>query len=266
MKHPEELMEMEYPDLILDFDNVLVLEGHLQCAAFEIPFSKSLQEEVQFFGDLKKLEKIADERLDFDITDNRYHCNSRFLPWPPANVSIRAIEQDMYAVVDITNGRNAVIEEIEASRTSFTLYDGGIFIHQGLPYLIREFNPDERYAKVERVNVDWTTSQRDFTDVDPTEIELIRSLKGPSDVPIYFGKIETTIVVFGFFKMDRTNKILDAIEVHNPPVIIRSKGIWIDIPNKALELIKMKSLSAAAGIHAAQHAVMNILPLYIVTD
>ncbi|OWB54613.1 hypothetical protein B5S28_g464 [[Candida] boidinii] len=265
MKHPEELMEMEYPDLILDFDNVLVLEGHLQCAAFEIPFSKNLQEEAQFFGDLKKLEKIADERLDFDVTDNRYHCNSRFLPWPPANVSIRAIEQDMYAVVDITNGRNAVIEEIEASRTSFTLYDGGIFIHQGLPYLIREFNPDERYAKVERVNVDWTTSQRDFTDVDPTEIELIRSLKGPSDVPIYFGKIETTIVVFGFFKMDRTNKILDAIEVHNPSVVIKSKGLWVDIPTKALELIKMKSLSAAAGIHAAQHAIMNILPLYIVT-
>ena len=62
---------------------------------------------------------------------------------------------------------------------------------------MKEFNPDERYAKVQRVDVDWVTNQRDFTDVDPQEIELIRSLRN-SDVPVYFGKIKTTIIVFAF--------------------------------------------------------------------
>ncbi|ODV87901.1 hypothetical protein CANARDRAFT_26087 [[Candida] arabinofermentans NRRL YB-2248] len=266
MKHPEELIKSEYPDLPLDFDNILVLEGHLQCAAFEMPFNDDLEHgpETEFFGDYRSLQKICETKLEHDPSNGTYHCSSRFLPWPASHVSIRAIEEDTYAVVDMTNNRNVVIEEIEASRTSFTLYDGGIFIHQGLPYLVREFNPDERYAKVERVTVDWTTSQRDFTNVDPVEIEKIRSLNS-SDVPIYFGKIETTIVVFGFFKMDRKNKILDAVEVNNPPVIIKSKGLWIDIPRTALDLINLKDLNSAGGIHAAQHSIMNILPMYIIS-
>ncbi|ODV95124.1 hypothetical protein PACTADRAFT_49872 [Pachysolen tannophilus NRRL Y-2460] len=265
MKHPEELIKDDYQDLLLDFNNMLVLEGHIQCAAFEIPIT-NLNKEVEFFGNLENLRKIVDERLIFDKKDNSYHCHNRFLPWPPKDVSIRAIEEDMYAVVDITNGRNTVIEEIEASRTSFTLYDGGIFIHQGYPYLVKEFNPDAKYAKVERCNVDWTTSQRDFTNVDPVEIELIRNLAtSDSDVPIYFGKIETTIVVFGFFKIDKQKRILDAVEVHNPPIIIKSKGLWIDIPKQALEMIESKQLNSAAGIHAAEHVIMTLLPLFIVS-
>ncbi|CDK27689.1 unnamed protein product [Kuraishia capsulata CBS 1993] len=265
LNHPEELINTEMPDLPLDFDNVLVLEGHIQCAAFELTMS-DWEWEKAFFGDYKSLEKLCKERLDYLEEVNGYTCNRRFLPWPSNHVSIRAIEQSSYAVVDITNGRNQVIEEIEASRTTFTLYDGGIFIHQGYPYLIKEFNPEQMYAKVERVNVDWTTSQRDFTDVDPVEIEMVRSLYGGSDVPVYFGKIESTSVVFGFFKVDRRGRILDAIEVNNPPVVVKSKGLWIDIPAEALEIIQEKKLSAAGGVHAAEHALMNVFPLFVVSS
>ncbi|CAM9020057.1 unnamed protein product [Wickerhamomyces anomalus] len=255
MKHPELLLDREFQDLILDFDNILVLEGHLQCAAFELPIT---DDDEKYFPNMSKVLN----KLERD--SQGYHCSARYLPWPSKNVSIRGIEEDQYAVVDITNNRNVVIEEIEASRTSFTLYEGGIFIHQGYPYLVREFNSDEHYAKVERVDVDWVTSQRDFTDVDPKEIELVRSMEG-SDVPIYFGKILTTIVVFGFFKVDKNKRILDAVEVHNPPILIHSKGFWIDIPSKALDLITYKGLSSAGGIHAAQHAIMGLLPLVIVS-
>lgn len=255
MKHPELLLDREFQELILDFDNIMVLEGHLQCASFELPIT---DDDEKYFPNMEKVLP----KLERD--SHGYHCATRYLPWPSNNVSIRGIEEDQYAVVDITNNRNVVMEEIEASRTSFTLYEGGIFIHQGYPYLVREFNSEEHFAKVERVDVDWVTSQRDFTDVDPKEIELVRSIGG-SDVPIYFGKILTTIIVFGFFKVDKNKRILDAVEVHNPPIKIHSKGFWIDIPSKALDLITYKGLNAAGGIHAAQHAIMGMLPLVIVS-
>ncbi|ODQ81778.1 hypothetical protein BABINDRAFT_170429 [Babjeviella inositovora NRRL Y-12698] len=257
MAHPAELITQEYQDLVLDFDNMLVLEGHVQCGAFELPID--LERDSAYFGD--KLEYICSRRLNKD--HHGYHCHGRFLPWPPKHVSIRAIEEEHYAVVDITNARNVVIEEIEASRTSFTLYEGGIFIHQGYPYLIREFNTEDRFAKVERVDVEWHTSHRSYTDINPIEIEFIRSLGGPSDVPVYYGKIQTTIVVFGFFKFDKQKRILDAVEVHSPPVVLDSKGFWIDIPLRALNFIRDKTLNVAGGIHAAQHAIISMLPLFI---
>lgn len=275
MNNPAEICDkLTYEDLCVEglMSNTLsmfILEMHLQCAAFEIPIN--VEEDAKWFvqatKDMKCFRKICEQRL-LKGPSGFFHVDRKYLPRPSEQVAIRAIEETSVAVVDITNGRNIVIEEVEALRTSFTLYEGGIFLHQGFPYLVKEFNADEKFAKVVRVNVDWTTQQRDFTDIDPTEIEIIKCLNPvtidkPFDVPIFFGKIQSTTIVFGYFKVNRRSEILEAVEVKNPPVKFFSKGLWIDIPSNAIEVVKEKQLSAPAGIHAAQHAIMNILPLYI---
>lgn len=277
LKQPSELLDKNsYEDLcvegILDGSlNQLVMLMHLQCAAFEWPID--LEVDRPWFSPHNKpkmnnaFDSICKEKLHLDDKGS-YRTDPRYLPWPPERVSLRAIEETVYAVVDITNDRNIVIEEVEELRTSFTLYEGGIFLHQGLPYLVKEFNPDEKFAKVQRVNVTWSTQQRDFSDVDPVEIELVKrfqppNAEEPSDIPVFFGKIQTTINVFGFFKVNRKLEILEAVEVKNPPVILKSKGFWIDIPNSAISAIQEKKLSPAGGIHAAQHAIMNVLPIFI---
>ena len=71
-------------------------------------------------------------------------------------------------IIDTTHNANTVLEELEASRAFFTIYEGGIFLHQGRTYLVKEMNPERMIAKVEYVKVDWTTQQRDYTDIDPT--------------------------------------------------------------------------------------------------
>lgn len=264
VSHPENLLKHDnlelFQDLILDFNNLLILEAHIQCAAFEFPID--VERDSVYFNKIF-LEKICEKGLYHNI--DGYHTNNKFLPWPSKLVSLRGLDEIKFAVVDITNEKNIVIEEIEISRVNFTLYDGGIFIHQGYPYLIKEFNPYDQYAKVQRVDVDWITSQRDFTDVDPQEIEMIKPLHD-SDVPVYFGKIRISMIVFGFFKIDKSNRIIDSVETYNPPVIIDSKGFWIDIPSQALELITNKRLNIPGGIHAAQHAIISVLPRFIVTD
>lgn len=277
LKNPLELCDKNsYEDLcvegILDGSlNQMVMSMHLQCAAFEWPID--LASDRKWFSPhnsdklTKTFEALCMEKLNID-NRGTYRTDPRYLPWPSDKVSLRAVEQTKYAVVDITNNKNVVIEEVEELRTSFTLYEGGIFLHQGMPYLVKEFNTEDKYAKVERVNVTWITLQRDFSDVDPTEIELVKRLQPPdqdhpSDIPAFFGKIQTTIIVFGYFKVNRKLEILEAVEVKNPPVIIKSKGLWIDIPNSAIKAIQEKNLSPAGGIHAAQHAIMNVLPVYI---
>lgn len=276
LKNSHELCDKTYEDLCIDgfLDgslNKLVMGMHLQCAAFEWPLD--LENDAKWFclrqdtNAQQKFKALCAEKLHTD-KKGFYRTDPRYLPWPAEKLSLRAIEQTMYAVVDITDNRNIVIEEVEELRTSFTLYEGGIFLHQGLPYLVKDFNPEDRYAKVERVKVTWTTLQRDFSDVDPMEIELVKQLSisksaSPTDIPVFYGKIQTTIIVFGYFKVNRKGEILEAVEVKNPPVVLKSKGFWIDIPSKAIDLIKEKSLNPAGGIHAAQHAIMNVLPLFI---
>ncbi|KAL2061937.1 hypothetical protein VTL71DRAFT_7315 [Oculimacula yallundae] len=259
MQNPDEIFTKPNCELQVDLQNLLVLEGHVQCAAFEMPIRPD--EDSAYFG--KMLPELVEERLVKDEL-GFYHCHDRFRPFPSKFVSIRDTEEDHFAIVDITHGKNVVLEELEASRAFFTLYDGGIFLHQGNTYLVKEFNPERKIAKVELVKVDWTTQQRDFTDIDPVETEAIRRI--PKSLSrAFYGTIKIQQTVFGFFKIDKRRRILDAVQVDNPPVIIFSKGMWLDVPKQALEILVERRLNVAGAIHAAEHAILSLMPNFVVS-
>ncbi|KIW05870.1 hypothetical protein, variant [Verruconis gallopava] len=245
--------------VLVDLQNIMVLEGHIQCAAHEMPIRP--EDDLQYFGEL--LPTIAEERMRKDA-DGFYHTNERFLPRPSNYVAIRDTEDDHFAIIDTTNGRNVVLEELEASRAFFTIYDGGIFLHQGNTYLIKEFSQERLMAKVERVKVDWTTQQRDFTDIDPVETEAIRQIPG-SLSKAFYGPIKIKQVVFGFFKVDKKRRILDAVQVDNPPIILFSKGMWLDVPKAAIEILQSRRLNVAGAIHAAEHAILSLMPNFVIS-
>lgn len=259
MDNPDEIFTQSTGELQVDLQNMLVLEGHIQCAAFEMPIR--VEEDQSFFG--KQLLQVAESRMLKDML-GFYHCNERFRPHPSRCVAIRDTEDGHFAVIDITSGCNIVLEEVEPSRAFFTIYEGGIFLHQGSTYLVKEFSPEQKIAKVSRVKVDWTTQQRDFTDIDPIETEAIRRI--PNSLSrAYYGSIRIRATVFGFFKLDKKRRILDAVQVDNPPIEIFSKGMWLDIPKSALELLNSRRLNVAGAIHAAEHAVLSLMPQFVIS-
>jgi DEAD/DEAH box helicase domain-containing protein len=261
MANPDELFTKPNCELQVDLTNELVVEGHIQCAAYEMPIAP--HEDKKFLG--PQLPEICNNRLSTPDEHGFYHTHPRFRPIPAKHVSIRDTEDDSFAVIDITHGANMVLEEVEASRAFFTLYDGGIFLHQGRTYMVKEFSPERKMAKVQLVKVDWTTQQRDFTDVDPVETEQVRRVSRNSLTRAYFGRIKVHAVVFGFFKLDARRRILDAVAVDNPPIDIFSKGLWIDVPKFALDILKTKRMNLAAAIHAAEHAVLSLMPQFVVS-
>lgn len=259
MDNPDEIFTKPTDELQADLQNMLVLEGHIQCAAFEMPIR--VEEDQSYFGE--QLPEVAESRMLKDSL-GFYHCNERFRPNPSRCVAIRDTEDGHFAVIDVTNGRNVVLEEVEPSRAFFTIYEGGIFLHQGSTYLVREFLPEQKMAKVSLVKVDWTTQQRDYTDIDPIETEAIRRI--PRSLSrAYYGSIRIRATVFGFFKLDKKRRILDAVEVENPPIEILSKGMWLDVPKSALELLNSRRLNVAGAIHAAEHAVLSLMPQFVVS-
>ncbi|KAK8244526.1 hypothetical protein HDK77DRAFT_434823 [Phyllosticta capitalensis] len=259
MQNPDEIFTKPNAELQVDLDNMLCLEGHVQCAAYEMPIRP--EDDAVYFG--ARLASIAAERLRKDAL-GFYHTNERFLPRPSQHVTIRDTEEEHFAIIDTTNNRNVVLEDLEASRAFFTIYEGGIFLHQGNTYLVKEFSQEQMIAKVELVKVDWTTQQRDYTDVDPIETEVIRRIPG-SLSRAFYGPIRIKQVVFGFFKVDKRRRVLDAVSVDNPPIVLHSRGMWLDVPKSALEILKARRLNVAAGIHAAEHAVLSLMPNFVIS-
>jgi DEAD/DEAH box helicase domain-containing protein len=117
-----------------------------------------------------------------------YRPDKRFRPYPSKFVDIRNIQRDTFAVI---NGEK-IIEEIEVHRAAFEIYEGAIFIHQGRSYLVQECNIDKRYAKVHSTNVDWITTQRDYTDVDAVNTDETRHISNSSNF-VCFGQVKGNI-------------------------------------------------------------------------
>lgn len=112
--------------------------------------------------------------------------------------------------------------------------------------------------------------------VDPIETHAIRQISGSSSSAFYGNicgivqhclllKFLVTAIVFGYFKVDKKNNVIDAVDVDNPPVIMNTKGMWLDVPIKALEILADKGYNIAGSIHAAEHAVLSLLPNVVIT-
>ena len=96
--------------------------------------------------------------------------------------------------------------------------------------------------------------------IDAKEALSTRAIEG-SDCIVSYGVVEITSVVFGYFKADRRGNILDVVDISSPPFIRSSHGLWIDVPQSALQILVEKNIEVAASIHAAEHAVMSLTPV-----
>jgi DEAD/DEAH box helicase domain-containing protein len=126
MNHPDELFTKPNLEAQIDLENPLVLEGHLQCAAYEMPLQPT---DDVYFG--SQMLDITEQRMIKD-TNGYYHCHPRFTPHPWKHVSIRDIEDGHYVIVDVTHNRNIVLEELEPSRTFFTVFEGSAYQESSL--------------------------------------------------------------------------------------------------------------------------------------
>ncbi|KAG9318135.1 DEAD H helicase [Chiua virens] len=249
VQHPNDLFDKPMKDLMVDLDSKVILEAHLQCAAHEMPLCKG---DDMYFGPM--LGELCDTKLSRD-KDGWYHPHPKFLPYPAKYVSIRGAEEEKYILVDITKDAPKILEEVEFSRALFEVYEGGVFMHQGLTFIVKEVSHDTKMAKLLRADVNWITSPRDFTDVDAKQTWRIKAIPD-SPYLTYFGRVDVVTVVYGFYKI-RNKTILDVVDVDTPSWERQGTGFWLDVPEPILALLRSKGLRPAEAIHSACHAWMN---------
>lgn len=132
VKNPEILLTKPISDLVIDPDNAVILELHLQCAAFEMPLSSA---DEKYFGPtimhiletrlVKDEEGWYDSHIEFPCNNSpraRYHTHGKYMPFPSKHVALRGAEEESYSLVDITGGESKVLEEMEHSRAIFEVF------------------------------------------------------------------------------------------------------------------------------------------------
>ena len=44
-----------------------------------------------------------------------------------------------------------------------------------------------------------------------------------------------------------------------------SKGMWLDVPTAALQILNGRRLNVAGAIHAAEHAILSLMPQFVIS-
>ena len=99
------------------------------------------------------------------------------------------------------------------------------------------------------------------------EILQVKKKKTAPEGKFFFGRIRVTENIYGYVKKRISDgKIIEEIPLTLPPYIFETEGVWFEINEKIRQEILQKNLNFAGGLHAVEHALIGIIPAYILCD
>ena len=297
LREPERLFGKPTERAAIDPNNARVLAAHAACAAHEMPldprpegedartyFGSALPEacegliRARRLGRDPALGRGADERLRWIGSSAGSGSGG-----PARGVSIRTVEEERYAVKLAEGG--ATVEEIEASKAFWSVYPGAVYMNQARTYLCLSLDVTDRVALVRPADVKYFTQTVDKTWIDlvehagSTRAYPDRPAPGTSTLPpgrsssAAVADADVRIKFEGFRKVHAsTGRAFDDVDfardmgVRLPEVSFRTVASWVRIPDAARVAAKDAGMDFVAGVHAAAHAVINVLPMYVMAD
>jgi DEAD/DEAH box helicase domain-containing protein len=149
----------------LDPDNPYIFTDHVKCACFELPFQDSQMESGgEPFGEasagaLGYLEEAGILRH----TVGRWHWADR--SFPAEGISLRSATADNVVIVDVTEGRNQVIGEMDRPSAKELIFENAVYIHRGRQYLVENLDIENRKCLVREADVNYFTDGLVKTDI-----------------------------------------------------------------------------------------------------
>lgn len=273
MKFPLKLFKSPIECCHIDAQNQQVLEQHLTCAALEHPLS--LLHDEKYYGSGLNTAVMSLKNKGYLATDPSRDASSRIWSYighektPSHAVSIRAIETEKYTVID--QKRNEILEEIEESKAFFQVYEGAVYMNQGKTYLVKELDTSSKIALCQEADLKYYTKTRDYTDIHvgggdvayPASV----SEKQLSKTTAQAHSCKVTTTWFGFRRIWKgSNQVFDTVDLSLPRYSYESQAVWIRVPQSIKSAVEIQSFSFRAGLHAASHAVLNVVPLYVICN
>ena len=257
MREPEALLERRVEAAILDHANPRILDGHVLSAAFEAPLDDR---------DRVTLGDAALERAEVLVAGGELRKTKAGIVWagkdyPAGRVALRSASPESVAVIDA--GTGTVLGLVERERAYSTVHEGAIYLHLGESYRVLELDLPARTAVVEPFSGDYYTQAKKETTTAIEEAELSGRRLG---LEVFFGRVSVTEQVIAYQRKSiRDQATLELVALDLPPSTFETEAIWY-VPSDE-QLDGLQPLPKLLGsLHAAEHAMIAILPLWAMCD
>ncbi|PTR10729.1 DEAD/DEAH box helicase domain-containing protein [Nitrosospira sp. Nsp5] len=243
----------------IDPDQLLILMDHIRCAAFELPFQDN-----ERFGK----EPLA-EMLSYLEAQGVLHHEGQRWHWMadsyPANgISLRSVADGNFVVVDVTDGKQDVIAEVDYSTAALTLYEGAIYLIQANPWQVEKLDWEGRKAFVTKTRADYYTDAIDFT-----RLKILDCFEEDKQSNGLCGRGEVHLVrrVAGYKKIRYySHENVGYGKVNLPDHEMHTTAVWWQVSPDALEAAFPARWQALDGFLGAAYALHHVAALWTLSE
>jgi DEAD/DEAH box helicase domain-containing protein len=259
-ENPEKVLGRRVEAARLTLENPYILGPHLLAAAYEGPLE---DEDERYFG--YAYTEVAEQLLESGALvrsgGRMYYPRGDNPAW---EISLRSADA---ASVLVADKEGEVIGSVEARRTPMELHPGATYLHRGQAYEVEDLNLEAHTALVRKVPNRYYTKPRVETDVEILEESKSRDLK--NGAKLHWGRVRTTDVVTFYKKIQVSDsRELGVFPLDLPPTTFETRGLWVTLspmpPSNGSA--RPSSLEFLGALHAAEHAVIGLLPLFAMCD
>jgi DEAD/DEAH box helicase domain-containing protein len=174
--------------------------------------------------------------------------------YPANSVNLRSVTNGNFVVVDVTEGKQEVIAEVDYSSAALTLYEGAIYLIQAAPWQVEKLDWTGRKAFVTSTRADYYTQAIDFS-----RLKILDRFEHHSSSASLCARGEVHVVrrVAGYKKIRYyTSENVGYGEVNLPDHEMHTSALWWQVnPVALLDAFRNRShaidgcLSAAYALH-----------------
>jgi DEAD/DEAH box helicase domain-containing protein len=260
MRHPHDFFVRQPEAAVIDPANRHILLDHLEAAAAELPLRPS--ESPTYGPDLpaRIAELAAARRLVQSADGTEWYSRRRN---PSREISIRSIGEP-YAILD-PSGKT--IGSLDGLRAIHECHQGAVYLHQGRQFEVLALDLAHHKVHVRPVEVDYYTQT---TGEKETEILQCREVRTVAGTVARLGALKVTERITGYekrriFGQDR----IGSYPLELPPTVFETVGLWFEIPDPLRDYLQQAppgTLHFMGGIHAVEHAMISLFPLFALCD
>ncbi|MBN2184990.1 MAG: DEAD/DEAH box helicase [Candidatus Krumholzibacteriota bacterium] len=259
VRHPDYFFGRSPENAIIDPSNPHVLLGQMRAAAFELPLSA---EEVVNMGEYAPaIAGLLEDEKELNYVKGSWYWRGH--GYPSAGVNLRNISDNIYTIIDESDG-NSVIGTIDEASAFQQVHPQAIYLHEAETYFVRDLDVGKKIAFIEKTNVDYYTQS-----ITETQVKVDREEK--NDMwrvsRIAFGDVSVTDLTFMFRKIKFGSR--DSIgygKCDLPPQVLETAGLWLQPPPEVMALVRKWGRVPSEGLLGLSNVLREVAPLFIMCD
>jgi len=257
INHPDYFFDAPVEAGLVNPDNLYILNSHLKCAAFELPF-----EDGEVFGvgtTEAMLEHLATEGV-LHKSDDTWHWSVAD-DFPAQHVSLRTGALDNVVIIDTTN-KPRVLGQVDTFAAPMLIHTDAIYLHAGRQYHVDRLDWDEKKAYVKQVAVEHYTDASKNVRVavlDDFETDSAGGLgRGWGEV-----RITSLPTLFKKIKLSNSDNVGWG-KIDLPQQETHTTAYWLTLPADLEARLGREPLESA--LLGAAHVLHQIAPLFLMCD